>query len=284
MGGCASRDALLLASAAVCSSHAYRPGQQARLAWRPPQANRPLYQRWPRHNLPLPPARQTAQDTLRTSPVGAWFFGQIANTKGEPPCRATACFSTRSLCTLCKLCHRWLSCSRPAATRCHPPHPAKLCNTCSAAGVRQVLQQCYGDPAAVDDELVDIILNPGLQPGAVFVFLDFISYSSGPLPEQQLEVGPAGGAGSQKLPRRSVACPASQPQAASASCVHRNGLQHPPLHHARSLALVPNCPPQEVTVPVSILWGEEDPWEKVEWGRQLAKHAAVQVRGGWVEN
>lgn len=38
---------------------------------------------------------------------------------------------------------------------------------------------------------------------------------------------------------------------------------------------------QEVTVPVSIVWGEEDPWEKVEWGRQLAKHASVQVgRGG----
>ena len=35
-------------------------------------------------------------------------------------------------------------------------------------------------------------------------------------------------------------------------------------------------------MPVSILWGEEDPWEKVEWGRQLAKHAAVQVRGGRV--
>ncbi|PRW20472.1 chloroplastic isoform X1 [Chlorella sorokiniana] len=113
------------------------------------------------------PLVKTLQDTLRTSPLGAWFFGQIANTKG----------------------------------------------------VRQVLQQCYGDPAAVDDELVDIILTPGLQPGAVDVFLDFISYSSGPLPEQQLE---------------------------------------------------------EVTVPVSIVWGEEDPWEKVEWGRQLAKHAAVQ--------
>lgn len=38
-------------------------------------------------------------------------------------------------------------------------------------------------------------------------------------------------------------------------------------------------------MPVSIVWGEEDPWEKVEWGRQLAKHASVQVgRGGagWV--
>ena len=80
----------------------------------------------------------------------------------------------------------------------HPVLPTPAFH-CSPAGVRQVLQQCYGDAAAVDDELVDIILNPGLQPGAVDVFLDFISYSSGPLPEQQLEVGPAGGAGSQRL-------------------------------------------------------------------------------------
>lgn len=58
-------------------------------------------------------------------------------------------------------------------------------------GVRSVLQQCYGDPAAVTDELVDLILSPGLQPGAVDVFLDFISYSWGPLPEQQLQVGQA---------------------------------------------------------------------------------------------
>lgn len=54
--------------------------------------------------------------------------------------------------------------------------------------VRSVLRQCYANPAAVTDELVDIILRPGLEPGAAQVFLDFISYSSGPLPEQQLVV------------------------------------------------------------------------------------------------
>lgn len=80
-------------------------------------------------------------------------------------------------------------------------------------GVRSVLRQCYARPEAVTDELVDIILNPGLQAGAVDVFLDFLSYSSGPLPEQQLA---------------------------------------------------------EVAVPVSVLWGEEDPWEKLEWGRAFA--------------
>ncbi|KAI3430275.1 hypothetical protein D9Q98_004871 [Chlorella vulgaris] len=86
-------------------------------------------------------------------------------------------------------------------------------------GVRNVLRQCYGDPAAVTDELVDMILKPGLQPGAVAVFLDFISYSSGPLPEEQLKA---------------------------------------------------------VGVPVSVIWGEEDPWEKIEWGREFAKYPSVQ--------
>ena len=71
-----------------------------------------------------------------------------------------------------------------------PPHPCPapprlLC----LQGVKSVLQQCYGDPAQVTDELVEAILTPGLQPGAVDVFLDFISYSSGPLPEEQLKVG-----------------------------------------------------------------------------------------------
>lgn len=55
-------------------------------------------------------------------------------------------------------------------------------------GVRRVLQTCYGDPKTVTDELVDYILKPGLEPGAVEVFLDFISYSSGPLPEDLLQV------------------------------------------------------------------------------------------------
>eukprot|EP00884_Botryococcus_braunii_P007381 jgi/Botrbrau1/16644/Bobra.0068s0061.1 len=78
--------------------------------------------------------------------------------------------------------------------------------------VRSILQQCYGDPETVTDDLVEVILKPGLQPGAARVFLDFISYSGGPLPEELL---------------------------------------------------------QSVSCPVSILWGEADPWEKLEWGRAL---------------
>ena len=58
-----------------------------------------------------------------------------------------------------------------------------------------------------------------LQPGAADVFLDFISYSSGPLAEDLLD---------------------------------------------------------EVSCPVSILWGEKDPWEKLEWGRGFQKHQVVE--------
>jgi len=50
--------------------------------------------------------------------------------------------------------------------------------------LRNVLKQAYaGD---VDDETVELILRPGLEPGAAAVFLDFISYSGGPLPEELL--------------------------------------------------------------------------------------------------
>jgi len=52
--------------------------------------------------------------------------------------------------------------------------------------VRSVLKEAYGDPNAVTEELVDCILKPGLEPGAAEVFLDFISYSGGPLPEDLL--------------------------------------------------------------------------------------------------
>jgi pimeloyl-ACP methyl ester carboxylesterase len=38
----------------------------------------------------------------------------------------------------------------------------------------------------VTDELVQFILQPGLDPGAVDVFLEFICYSGGPLPEELL--------------------------------------------------------------------------------------------------
>jgi len=84
--------------------------------------------------------------------------------------------------------------------------------------VSKILKEAYGDPETVDDELVEAILKPGLEPGATQVFLDFISMSGGPLPELLLS--------------------------------------------------------QLKSTPVSILWGEKDPWEKLEWGRELAAQAA----------
>ena len=52
--------------------------------------------------------------------------------------------------------------------------------------VRNILKEAYGDSAQVTDELVEAILTPGLRDGAAEVFLDFISYSGGPLPEELL--------------------------------------------------------------------------------------------------
>jgi len=58
--------------------------------------------------------------------------------------------------------------------------------------VRNILKQAYGDASAVTDELVGLILGPGLRPGAARVFLDFISYSGGPLPEALMAALPPG--------------------------------------------------------------------------------------------
>ena len=59
-------------------------------------------------------------------------------------------------------------------------------NVARAETVKNILKEAYGNPEAVTDELVECILKPGLQPGAAEVFLDFISYSGGPLPEELL--------------------------------------------------------------------------------------------------
>nr|KAJ0225894.1 hypothetical protein LSAT_V11C100027280 [Lactuca sativa] len=52
--------------------------------------------------------------------------------------------------------------------------------------VKNILCQCYHDTSQVTEELVDAILLPGLEPGAADVFLEFICYSDGPLPEELL--------------------------------------------------------------------------------------------------
>ncbi|PSS14498.1 Pheophytinase [Actinidia chinensis var. chinensis] len=52
--------------------------------------------------------------------------------------------------------------------------------------VKSILCQCYHDTSQVTDDLVETILLPGLEPGAVDVFLEFVCYSGGPLPEELL--------------------------------------------------------------------------------------------------
>ncbi|GMH86963.1 hypothetical protein TrVE_jg3485 [Triparma verrucosa] len=61
-------------------------------------------------------------------------------------------------------------------------------NVATRKTVKNVLEQAYSDGKQVSEELVDCILDPGLERGAVDVFLDFISYSGGPLPEEQMRI------------------------------------------------------------------------------------------------
>ena len=53
--------------------------------------------------------------------------------------------------------------------------------------VKQILKEPYYDAEQVTDELVDVLLTPLLTDGAADVVFDTLSYSAGPLPEQQLQ-------------------------------------------------------------------------------------------------
>lgn len=53
--------------------------------------------------------------------------------------------------------------------------------------VKQILKEPYHDPSQVTDELVDVLLTPLLTKGSADVVFDTLSYSAGPLPEQQLQ-------------------------------------------------------------------------------------------------
>ena len=56
--------------------------------------------------------------------------------------------------------------------------------------VRKILMQAYAHPDAVTDELVDILMAPARDPGAVAVFVAFTAYSQGPLPEDLIPILP----------------------------------------------------------------------------------------------
>lgn len=52
--------------------------------------------------------------------------------------------------------------------------------------IRKILLQAYANPAAITDELVDILYQPSQDRGAADVFLAFVTYSQGPLAEDLL--------------------------------------------------------------------------------------------------
>jgi len=58
--------------------------------------------------------------------------------------------------------------------------------------VKSILKEPYQITSAIDDTLVEVLLDPLLTPGASKVVFDTLSYSAGPLPEQQLEMFPSG--------------------------------------------------------------------------------------------
>jgi pimeloyl-ACP methyl ester carboxylesterase len=57
----------------------------------------------------------------------------------------------------------------------------------TSSTVKNILKEPYAVKDAVTDELVDVLLSPLLTPGAADVVFDTLSYSAGPLPEQQLQ-------------------------------------------------------------------------------------------------
>ncbi|KAG5010361.1 hypothetical protein JHK87_018876 [Glycine soja] len=79
--------------------------------------------------------------------------------------------------------------------------------------------KCYHGTSKVTDQLVQIILGPGLEPGAVEVFLEFICYTGGPLPEELLP---------------------------------------------------------QVKCPILIAWGDKDPWEPIDIGKNYENFNSVE--------
>jgi pimeloyl-ACP methyl ester carboxylesterase len=57
--------------------------------------------------------------------------------------------------------------------------------------VKTILREPYAIQEAIDDVLVDVLLTPLLTKGSSDIVFDLLSYSAGPLPEQQLQMFPS---------------------------------------------------------------------------------------------
>jgi hypothetical protein len=97
------------------------------------------------------PLVSTFQRLLRETQLGQWFFKAVAKPQ--------VLISIMAACAL-----RRLSCSVAWVLLYAEKHS---CERYSVAGlaqnVKSILQECYGDPAAVTEELVELILKPGLE-------------------------------------------------------------------------------------------------------------------------
>lgn len=118
-----------------------------------------------------------------------------------------------------------------------------------------VALQCYHDTSQVTEELVQKILLPGLEPGAADVFLEFICYSDGPLPEEL-------------LPQVKVSI--AQPWC-STFCTS----QILPLNWD-IIVLNVSFYFLSLQCPVLIAWGDKDPWEPIELGRAYRTFDSVE--------
>lgn len=146
---------------------------------------------------------------------------------------------------------------KPVSKLSREPIKLGTCTLAILASIMLLIQklsfQCYHDTSKVTEELVQKILLPGLEPGAVDVFLEFICYSGGPLPEEL-------------LPQLKVSL-------------------------VRWLSVLPTIRPIKVTItntygacffhfslqcPVLIGWGDKDPWEPIELGREYGKFDSVE--------
>lgn len=122
----------------------------------------------------LRPFVKALQTALRETPLGGLFFAQIATPKGVrnvlEQVRLYACGCVYDGSGILNVVDGWMDSCKAKTT------PACLLTP----------TQAYHNKSTVTDELIEVILKPGLEPGALPVFLDFISYSGGPLPEELL--------------------------------------------------------------------------------------------------